>query len=515
MQAKRTQGSSPGQIAQLITADPGLPRSAPTQSYWQSPAHALSTVKSSSLPQYTDVAIIGSGVTGASLSKTLLERDPNVRVVVFEARKLCSGATGRNGGQLATNACESYAMLKHYHGREHAGEIVQFTLDTLARMRELAMQYGPSECEFQETQKVRAFLDQTQFDEVRESLAQLEGDHPRFKGIFSVVAKDRLTDYGVHQGVGAIVHPAGTIWPYRLITRVFQDLFDTHRYRYLIETETPVTSISVVGESDQTTTHPYRIHTPRGIVQAKQVIHCTNGYAGHLVPGLRGGIFPVCGSMTVQDLRARNISSAQSPPPPNGHRFSWAVHYPPHRDPQTDTIHDGLYYLAQSARSQLFYFGGDNAGWADSLNADDRKTVPTSVETLRRALPAFLCPSGGGDGHHSEEQRQRQIVAAWSGVMGFSSDGLPLVGRLPASVTGRPEADGEWAAVAFNGYGMANCWLAGEALGMMVLGKDISGLLPEPYVINPGRLEQSLSVQRSVDGLVHLEGDALGQESKL
>lgn len=84
----------------LITADPGLPRPNPTQSFWQMPPHPeLSTIQSPELPKETDIVIIGSGITGCSVARALLEEEPlgPVHVTILEARTLTSGATGRNG----------------------------------------------------------------------------------------------------------------------------------------------------------------------------------------------------------------------------------------------------------------------------------------------------------------------------------------------------------------------------------------------------------------------------------
>jgi glycine/D-amino acid oxidase-like deaminating enzyme len=36
------------------------------------------------------------------------------------------------------------------------------------------------------------------------------------------------------------------------------------------------------------------------------------------------------------------------------------------------------------------------------------------------------------------------------------------------------QGDGEYVAAAFNGYGMANCLLAGEALAKMMLGEYVA-----------------------------------------
>jgi glycine/D-amino acid oxidase-like deaminating enzyme len=76
--------------------------------------------------------------------------------------------------------------------------------------------------------------------------------------------------------------------------------------------------------------------------------------------------------------------------------------------------------------------------------------------------------------------------------MGFTPDGMPLVGKLGKRLTGRP-GDGEWAAVGFNGYGMDKCWLVGELLGAMIAGEDVTGQLPALYQITDERLNNLMA----------------------
>lgn len=85
----------------LILSDPGLPRTNGSDPYWLSAKHHLAEAQSPSLPTATDVAIIGSGITGTSVAYNLLKNlGSGLAVTVLEARALCSGATGRNGGNL-------------------------------------------------------------------------------------------------------------------------------------------------------------------------------------------------------------------------------------------------------------------------------------------------------------------------------------------------------------------------------------------------------------------------------
>ena len=179
-------------LKSLLTQDPGLPKPNPTSSYWQTPPHPLSNTESPSLPLKTDVAIIGSGITGLSVLLTLLDEHPDLTITVLEARALCSGATGRNGGQLAANAGEEYLHLVEEFGRESVGEIVRFTFENLRRMRELVRRFAVEESEVQEVTKVRVFLEEGGFERFKRGVETLEGDLPDFKGVYTVLDREAL-----------------------------------------------------------------------------------------------------------------------------------------------------------------------------------------------------------------------------------------------------------------------------------------------------------------------------------
>lgn len=171
----------------FLTQDPDLPRSNPTSAYWQLVPHRLSNHQSPTLPDAADIVVIGSGITGASVAKTLLDSDDSCKVIVLEARSLCSGATGRNGGQLATNAGEIYAEYKENFGKEQAGKIAAFTFQTCEKMKEVIAKYAAEESEYRDVTKVRAFLDEESFASMKGSIEQMEADHPSLQGIYTLI----------------------------------------------------------------------------------------------------------------------------------------------------------------------------------------------------------------------------------------------------------------------------------------------------------------------------------------
>ena len=117
----------------------------------------------------------------------------------------------------------------------------------------------------------------------------------------------------------------------------------------------------------------------------------------------------------------------------------------------------------------------------EMLVSDDSVVNEISKENISSVLPRFFA-KGWTDGEEPE------IRKVWSGIMGFTADHLPLVGKLPISVTGRGEEGGEWIAAGFNGYGMPQCWSSGEAIAKMILGEEVSDFLPDSYLASEGRL---------------------------
>ena len=181
----------------ILRADPGLPQPNPTESYWQRVPHALANAQSPSIQQTTDFAVIGSGITGLSVSKTILEQHPSAKVTVLEARTLCSGATGRNGGQLVANAGEEYLHLAQAHGPEMAGKIIKFTFLNVQKMQDLINECG-EESEHQQVQKLRVFLTPDVFESFKQSVAQMEADHPSLMGIYTILDADSVLKVDTH-----------------------------------------------------------------------------------------------------------------------------------------------------------------------------------------------------------------------------------------------------------------------------------------------------------------------------
>ena len=75
---------------------------------------------------------------------------------------------------------------------------------------------------------------------------------------------------------------------------------------------------------------------------------------------------------------------------------------------------------------------------------------------------------------HFPSIARAEIEAEWTGVLGFTADGFPLVGGL--EVEGR---DGVLVAAGFCGHGMPQCFGVGKAIAHMIQADQRGGQLGE------------------------------------
>lgn len=237
------------------------------------------------------------------------------------------------------------------------------------------------------------------------------------------------------------------------MTGILSHLLSEYPSEFQVADHTAVTAVHY----DQNLDHEYSIETNRGTVHARHVIHCTNAHVGHLVPGLRGRIFPIRGQM-----------SAQTPGdkfPLQAEKHSWVFNYD-----------RGFDYLTQLPSGQMMFGGGfaqgESFGIADmGVPADNEMSLAVDIH-LSGALSAVFGRESWGC------VQGNPVQAMWTGNMGFSTDGFPWVGQLPGSLTHRNGTSNktgegaEWVCAAFCGEGMVQAWLSGKALATMILKKD-------------------------------------------
>lgn len=179
--------------------------------------------------------------------------------------------------------------------------------------------------------------------------------------------------------------------------------------------------------------------------------------------------------------------------PNHGADRSWSFLSRSQEDPRIGARNAGLYYLTQNAKSGYMFLGGEHDKIENILSSDDSKMNSISAERIVEVLPkVFGCTDSPPD-----------VKSLWSGIMGFSRDGIPLIGRLPEVVTGRKEGE-EWIAAGFNGYGTGYCFSCGQAVAQMMNGTDVSSWVPPAFLITEKRFRNSLTTSQFWGGLLGL-----------
>lgn len=146
-----------------------------SNSYWirECPIDFEDKWVKASAPTEVDVAIIGSGITGATAAYRLSEARPDLKVALFEARGLCTGATGRNGGHIGRPEAhdmialsealgtEEALRLRHFHKRNR--EMMIETIEKLNAVEEVDLSLKGTLIVFEQEEERKQFLDDLEF----------------------------------------------------------------------------------------------------------------------------------------------------------------------------------------------------------------------------------------------------------------------------------------------------------------------------------------------------------------
>ena len=364
----------------------------PTKSYWQIP-HSLASYRSP-FPEEVDVVIIGSGITGVSVARTLYEHDPSLKVAILEARQLCSGATGRNGGHIKPGTVRDFTNEASYHHWPHRTEkygiaeaikMSRFENAHPAALARLSEKYN-IDCDLQLLATVDAYYDQTGFERATAATKAIEEYVPEI--VHKIwMGKEAQERFRVSEkSVGAITYAAGQIWPYKFVTNIAEFLLDRGLN---LQTNTPVTAV-----------HNGMVETPRGNIRGSKIVHATNGYLQHLLPEF-SIIQPTRGHMTAQ-ITPKSLEKL-------GRTYSFIYE-------------DGKFDYFIQHHDKLIFGGGYHED-PQPTTYDDSDEPEMAQQYLLNQLPKVLRWEGEAD-------PEKRLWMGWSGIMGFSEDGLPWVGNV-------------------------------------------------------------------------------------
>lgn len=146
----------------------------PVPSFWNVERSALDDYQSSpNLPPRADVLIIGSGLAGVGTAYHILQEKPDVQsIVLLEARQICSGATGRNGGHVKPDTYFNVPKYTKLYGPKAAAELAAFEASHVLAVKDL-IERECLDCDFHLTRAVDVYLDPKHARETEQAYREL------------------------------------------------------------------------------------------------------------------------------------------------------------------------------------------------------------------------------------------------------------------------------------------------------------------------------------------------------
>jgi glycine/D-amino acid oxidase-like deaminating enzyme len=254
----------------------------------QTPHPTLSRAQSIHILDQADIVVIGSGITAASVTRTVLENGKSV--VILEARDLCEGRI--------LETAEDYKDLEDHFSEETAKTIMRFRLSHLKTILDAVDELSiREESQARKVQFLSAYFNEKTWEKAKERLKRSKDAMPEEYAEWASYEKPLPEEFRLPTATGVISCPAGALWPYKFVTGVFDHLLRKFPTSLRIKTNTLVTEIHCLAlDSDSS----FSIGTPRGSIKCQHVVHCINGHVGHLVPQLKGCIYPVRSQMSAQ-----------------------------------------------------------------------------------------------------------------------------------------------------------------------------------------------------------------------
>lgn len=358
---------------------------------------------------------------------------PIPSVVILEARQVCSGATGRNGGQLKPDPYVRPADIATTHGFEAALECANFERSHVPAIKK-TIEDENIDCDFVLTRCCDVLLTEDMASKLRTSVSMLRkaGLPTVVEDVYDGAAMDPQSAEqlsGVKGAKACFTYTAGHIYPYKFIHGLLMKCIN--KYGVNLQTNTPVTAD--IPKYPDPSDGRIEITTARGVIRAKKVVCATNAYTSSVLPEYAGRIVPVRGICS----RITNASANTSPL-----QMSYIIR-------SSSTAYE---YLIPRLDGSIIV-GGARSKYMDKLsdwydNVNDDALIPSAADFFDGYMQRYF---------KGWEKSGAITDRVWTGIMGYSSDNQPHVGPIP----GRQN---QFIIAGFTGHGMPQIFLSAKGL---------------------------------------------------
>jgi glycine/D-amino acid oxidase-like deaminating enzyme len=359
-----------------------------------------------------DFAVIGAGTCGCAVARRLGELRPDESVALVEASRVGYGTSGRNAG---------FMLDYHSHGGEKHLEAAQknsrLRTAGTAYLREL-VQSHQIQCNWSDWGRIYVAAEASADTDLKGVSDGLDRVNIPWTALdrddLEEITGTRFYGRGVRAGGSALVQPAA----------MMRGLAATLPHNVTLYEESPVTELSTKGG--------FRLVCPEGIIEAKQVILCTNLFAEEM------GVFK--------------------------HRIVPLATFASLTRPLTDQE------MAQVGSGGEFGLLPANAnGSTVRLTQDRRIFMRNSLHYAReKRFPPELMAEVENNHRQSIARRWPDLagvefVGTWGGVLGFTRNEGSAFGAV---------GDGLWALAAADTGPMTKGAIGGKLLAELICGVD-------------------------------------------
>lgn len=383
------------------------------QPYWWDAAPRQHPVQVT-VPEKVDVVIVGSGFTGLSAALTLLRNGRSA--LVLERNVPGFGASTRNGGQIGSgNQKFRVKRLIELRGRKKAEAMLREGVCMLDYIEHLIAS-EKIDCHFSRCGRFRAAVKPEHYDSMARDMADLR----QIAGVesYMVPRSEQHTEIGSDVFFGGSVLPGdASLHPGLYHAGLVSRIKDAGGH--------------VIGNAAAQAIEPngagFTVSTPLGVIECRDVIIATNGYTDGLVPELGRRIVPIGSGL---------IATGEIP------EATFTRLMPKNR--------------VYGNTNRVFYYfrtapGERRVLWGGRVGRIANNTSPLAFRHLARDML-----------HVFPDLANVPVTHAWDGMIGYTYDEVPHLGRTAA---------GLHYAIGYCGTGVSRATYFGHKIALQVIGE--------------------------------------------
>ena len=377
--------------------------------WWE--AHEPKPLSEITLPKQARVVIIGAGYAG--LNAALELHREGLDCIVLDANEPGFGGSSRNGGMVSGGVNVGKRYMAKAMSDAEAAPFLNDAADAFTYIEQLIAR-EKIDCGWTRAGYFLGAWCKSHYDSMAHKVDLL---NETAKSEAYIVPPERQreeigSDY--YRG-GMVVGRAGHLHPALL----FKGLLDLCQQRNIpIATKTPATKLTQTGSG-------WRVETPRGAIEAGDVIIATNGYTGDVTPELKRRVVPVGSYIIATEELPPDLAKTLSP---KNRSFA-------------DTRRVLTYYRMSPDGKRLIFGGRAKFGHTDPV-----ETAPILYGFMTDRFPQL---------------KGSKITHAWTGNVAFTLDEMPHMGKF----------DNMHYALGCNGSGVAMMSYLGHQTARKIAGK--------------------------------------------